>query len=484
MPPLWTMLVFAGILPFSGGEDAAVLPVQASGDIRFDLDAARLGPPPSPEIEIYLGLPAASLTASPDSSGWTRLLVETRLEDADGDEIGGAKTDSIWVDLNRAAGRGSSVPERILLTLRLESPKGVRQLRVTVLDLSGRKRGLLDALQAKKMRGEAYGRFEEDRKRCGLSDIVFLWDIDRSEEGADIPVRRRLLPNPSRFFGLYHTSLLAFAEGREVDAIAYRVRNRKDERIVLQGADSALVARDGTASFVLAADLSTLAAGLYRLEIEATRGGDCEVGADFQILWQAESWKRDSKAALEEAYVLLNTVEYEKVREMSPGEREAYSDDLWRAHDPDPSTGNNELRDVFLARVQHADRFFGTALKRGMLSDRGRVFIRFGSPDEMTKELNPQDLDLLANVFPGETGAGNLDDISGSGRTNPRDDLTRHRSTHDARAYEIWSYQVRGEPLFPDLELGIRTTGLKFIFVDDLGYGDMRLIYTNQSGAY
>jgi len=112
------------------------------------------------------------------------------------------------------------------------------------------------------------------------------------------------------------------------------------------------------------------------------------------------------------------------------------------------------------------------------------VFIRFGSPDEMTKELNPQDLDLLANVFPGETGAGNLDDISGSGRTNPRDDLTRHRSTHDARAYEIWSYQVRGEPLFPDLELGIRTTGLKFIFVDDLGYGDMRLIYTNQSGAY
>jgi hypothetical protein len=30
----------------------------------------------------------------------------------------------------------------------------------------------------------------------------------------------------------------------------------------------------------------------------------------------------------------------------------------------------------------------------------------------------------------------------------------------------------------------VQRTGLKFIFVDELGYGDMRLVYTNLAGVF
>ena len=44
--------------------------------------------------------------------------------------------------------------------------------------------------------------------------------------------------------------------------------------------------------------------------------------------------------------------------------------------------------------------------------------------------------------------------------------------------------KLKGAPLFPEQETPVQRTGLKFVFVDDLGYGDMRLVYTNLSGAF
>jgi GWxTD domain-containing protein len=98
-------------------------------------------------------------------------------------------------------------------------------------------------------------------------------------------------------------------------------------------------------------------------------------------------------------------MEYEDVQSMSRGEVESYMRDLWSRHDPDPATGRNELRDVFEERKGHADRFFGTSFRSGKLTDRGRVYVRYGAPDEINKELNPQDNDVLAQVLPKESAS-------------------------------------------------------------------------------
>jgi GWxTD domain-containing protein len=474
MVPIWPALLLAGILPFGGDEDARPFPVEARGDIRFEMDGSRFRPDPGAPLDLYVAIPLAPLTESPDSAGFAQLSLELTFEDGGGDEIGRVKGTS-WIPLVSTAEEFAGLPARHLLTLRPEAPGGTQQVRLRVEDPNGRKEGILDRARGKKRWGEASGRFVGDPSRCGLSDIAFAWDVVRSEAQAASPVRLRLVPNPNRYYGLYHTSLLFYIEryGEET-TVQYLLRRLSDGAIIASGADSARVSHGETHAFLIARDLSTLPAGGYRLEVQGSRDDSCASRGDFQVLWETASWTRDEKALLAEAFVLLSPTEYERVQSMSRGEIEVYMRDLWGRNDPDMATGVNELREKFLERVQHADSFYGTALRRGMLSDRGRVYIRFGLPDEITKELNPQDQDLIANVLPSETAGDSYDQVRGIQRRNPRDD----------RAYEIWNYQVRGDPLFPDMDLGGQRTGLKFIFVDDLGYGDMRLVYTNLSGAF
>ena len=475
MLSIWPAVLLAGLLPFGGDEEARPFPVEARGDIRFKMDAARFRRDSTAPLDLYIAIPVAPLTASPDSAGFAQLSLALTFKNGEGEEIGRVEETS-WVPLASSGDGGAGLSATRLLTLRPATPGMTRQVRLRVEDLNGRKRGIVDRARKKKPWGEAIGRFVGDPLPFGLSDAAFAWDLDRSEAKADAPVRMRLIPNPSRFYGLYHTSLLFYIERYETGRtlLRYRILRVSDNRVVASGADSAGGSSGEAQAFLLAEDLSSIPAGLYRLEVQSAGGDSCASGGDFQVLWETASWTRDEKALLEEAFVLLPPTEYERLREMSRGEIEVYMRELWGRNDPNTATGVNELHDRFVERVEHADRFYVTALRRGMLSDRGRVYIRFGPPDEVAKELNPQDQNLIANVLPSETVGDSYNQVRGIQRRNPRDD----------RAYEIWTYQVRGDPLFPDLEIGTQRTGLKFIFVDDLGYGDMRLVYTNLFGAF
>jgi GWxTD domain-containing protein len=254
----------------------------------------------------------------------------------------------------------------------------------------------------------------------------------------------------------------------------YAITRLADSTRVDQGSDSLTTAAAAVQPWIRGVDVSHLPAGAYRLEVWEASSTACRVGRSFQVLWDAASWSQDEESLLEEAYLLLGPAEYEEVQSMSRGEVESYLRDLWDRHDPDPSTGKNELRDVYEQRVAHANRFFGTSFRKGMLTDRGRVYVRYGPPDETDKELNPQDQRLIAQVLPEEVADDRVDIIR----------KPRPREARDDRAYEIWSYQVRGSPLFPEQMTPVQRTGIKFIFVDELGYGDMRLVYTNLAGDF
>jgi GWxTD domain-containing protein len=468
----WPVLAIAGILPFGGGPDAEPFPAEARGDIRFELDAARFRDPSDAPLEIYLSIPQASLTPSPDSLSTARILLEVQFENGHGDEIGRARDE---MRIPRAGDLEGDVvlSPRHLLTLRPNAPEGTQQIRVRIEDLSGSKRGLLDRMRDRKPHGEARGRFDSADTRCGLSDIVFTWDIDRSS--STTPLRRRLRPNPLRYYGLYHTTLLLYVERYgSGGTLPYRILRSSDGQLVASGADTARVGEGGTAGYLLRADVARLTAGSYRIDVMGSGADTCAVSAPFEILWDSASWNQDQQGLLEQAYVLLSPTEYERVEAMSRGEVEAYMRNLWGTHDPNPATGFNELEITYRDRVRYANNFYGTSFRKGMLSDRGRVYIRYGSPDEITKELNPQDESMIANVLPLEVATNGVDMIRNPQRPNTRDDS----------AYEVWYYQIRGEPLFPEQENPVQRTGIKFIFIDDMGYGDMRLLYTNLSGAF
>src|ERR1700687_5741687 len=63
-------------------------------------------------------------------------------------------------------------------------------------------------------------------------------------------------------------------------------------------------------------------------------------------------------------------------------ERENFIDTFWRNRDPSPDTEENEYKDAYYERIAYANEHFASG-KPGWLTDRGRIYIRWGKPDSV-----------------------------------------------------------------------------------------------------
>jgi GWxTD domain-containing protein len=195
-------------------------------------------------------------------------------------------------------------------------------------------------------------------------------------------------------------------------------------------------------------ELAGLPPGGYRLEL-AARVGDSTVtrsapfrmgGFDTEAALARAVGQRatDVFAAMTEDQ--LDTLYRPLVHIMESGERGIYEGlsvegkrnylrTFWRRRDPTPATPTNEAQDDYYRLVAYATRQYregGAAEVPGWRTDRGRIFLRYGEPDEMLKR--PQ-----------------------AGATRP---------------YEVWKY-THGR---------LR----KFVFYDSTGLGHYELIYTDE----
>ena len=118
-------------------------------------------------------------------------------------------------------------------------------------------------------------------------------------------------------------------------------------------------------------------------------------------------------------------------------EREKYIEEFWRSRDPDPDTEENEYKEQFYERVAYANEHFSSG-KPGRLTDRGRIYIKFGKPDSVESHPTGGSYDRL----PSEGG--------GSTTTYP---------------FERWFYRY-----LPNVR-----SGVELEFVDPTGSGEFRL---------
>jgi GWxTD domain-containing protein len=72
--------------------------------------------------------------------------------------------------------------------------------------------------------------------------------------------------------------------------------------------------------------------------------------------------------------------------ELPEAERPAFQEEFWRRRDPDPATEENEFKTAYLARMEDADKLFLGEGKPGWMTDRGRVYILFGPPQERSTQ--------------------------------------------------------------------------------------------------
>src|SRR5712664_4230306 len=63
-------------------------------------------------------------------------------------------------------------------------------------------------------------------------------------------------------------------------------------------------------------------------------------------------------------------------------ERERFIEEFWRRRDPDPDTDENEFREEYYERIAYANEHYASGIP-GWKTDRGRIYIMYGKPDEI-----------------------------------------------------------------------------------------------------
>ena len=193
-------------------------------------------------------------------------------------------------------------------------------------------------------------------------------------------------------------------------------------------------------------DLAGLPPGPYRLEVTATGDSAMLRTATFTMvgLETAQSVATASDVATEDVFsdkteagldslyaplvYLMNSQETGQYSGLTVDGKRRWMRDFWARRNPAGGAGRSAQMDQYYARVNEANSRFkegGAAGAAGWRTDRGRIFVLYGQPDERLDRRN-------------------------SGTTNP---------------YEVWKYT--------------RDRNLKYVFMDLTRFGNYVLIYTN-----
>jgi GWxTD domain-containing protein len=246
------------------------------------------------------------------------------------------------------------------------------------------------------------------------------------------------------------TALAYYLElyGRQGDTATIRleVRRGNSDSVVVRIAEQRIpldtLGRASRASL----DLAGLPPGHYRLvAVLSGAAGSEERSAGFDMRGfgtdealaaavpeQVDAYTNKSEAQLDSLYgpllYVMNSDEQGLYTGLSVDGKRAYLRRFWAKRDPTPGTPLNEAAVSFYQRIAEAERRFGeggVARVPGWRTDRGRIFIKYGAPDEVLDR--PQ-----------------------AGNSNP---------------YLVWKY-TRGRPL-------------KYVFMDQTQFGNYALIYTD-----
>jgi GWxTD domain-containing protein len=93
---------------------------------------------------------------------------------------------------------------------------------------------------------------------------------------------------------------------------------------------------------------------------------------------------------LNESVVYIITTEEERYfRQLkSDEERERFIEEFWVRRDPMRETDKNEFREEHYQRIAYANQNFAVDGLSGWQTDRGRVYITYGKPDEIQKSAS------------------------------------------------------------------------------------------------
>jgi GWxTD domain-containing protein len=173
---------------------------------------------------------------------------------------------------------------------------------------------------------------------------------------------------------------------------------------------------------------SRIGSGKFKVILEASIFGASKPSKKKNTLITRESifyvrWKNspatpyDLDIAVEQLRYILPVKKFKEMKFSPMGHKKTLFENFWKSVDPSPENEDNELMREYYRRAEFSDVRFSWSRFSGWRSDRGRIYMRFGDPDQ----------------------------------------IERHSGDLDNPAWERWYYDESGE---------------EYLFIDRHGFGD------------
>ncbi|MBD3403035.1 GWxTD domain-containing protein [candidate division GN15 bacterium] len=384
-----------------------------------------------------------------DSARYARVFAQVNLFNAAGQSIDSAST---YFSVRASADTASGATLFNQLSLLTEA--GVYTARLTVIDAVSKRRGSVfydnvvvdPPARQLALGGErlAYRIRAVDPEAGGHNQRMVINGLE-------------VLTNPVGLVDVADSLLWVYAELYNLafagadDTGSYRVRFRVLDRTGLPQHELGTIVRPKVSSSAVVAQSFEIAGwerGMYTLELAATDpqsglADTCNLsfrilsGADVVEFVAARQSRNDPYDSLSLAEK-INLVAYEltpdqklTLESLSDQGKENYLRQYWKDHDANPATPVNETRLELMRRFDYTNELFSTNPEddNGWLSDRGRIYMRYGEPEETVSRQAPEVGD----------------------------------------PYLVWYYRTMKE-------------GLVFVFEDTYGVGDFELVHSNADG--
>jgi GWxTD domain-containing protein len=122
------------------------------------------------------------------------------------------------------------------------------------------------------------------------------------------------------------------------------------------------------------------------------------VSKDFKLTWSQKAiLKHDFKGIINQIELIANKKEIKLLKKAVTHEEKikAYNE-FWKRRDPTPGTNANESQREFYRRIYIANQYFTHLNCPGWKTDRGRIYISYGQPDQL------EDFPVLFETFPSQ----------------------------------------------------------------------------------
>ncbi|MCX7878730.1 MAG: GWxTD domain-containing protein [Ignavibacteria bacterium] len=247
-----------------------------------------------------------------------------------------------------------------------------------------------------------------DKGKPVLSDIQLCESVDRSSDVSSPFYKNGLevFPNPSRFFSYDKNNLAYYYE-------IYGLKNLGSEfyRLILtiDLADSLLrkfetdykVKNDSKAEYGQL-DISGLKSGKYRVMLRLISSEGTELASKENYFWiynkedfniasdgfeMSEYYNMNEETVNKEfeyiGYLLSDKLKTLLKTLKNIDEKKAFLYRFWK--ELESVQGNLNFKKVYFERIKFANENFGSKFEEGWKSDRGRIYCKYGKPDEIEK---------------------------------------------------------------------------------------------------